>query len=388
MNDSSSLTPLMREDDFHAMRLAFIGMRGLPADMPKAGGGERETEAKTIRLAQRGHQVTVYCRWHFNRHPNTPYQGVRLVSLPSIPTKSLDTITHTFLATCHAWLANTADILSYHGMGNGLFVPLAKLLGKKTVVYMDGIDWERPKWGRMARLALKIAAKISLRWSDAVYVDNHISQRQFLDLFHQSPEVITLGADLWEDPGFDRLSHYGLVSNAYILFVGLLKPDKGVHILIQAYEKLETDLPLVIVGDSPDRDDYVQKLKSTTDTRIKFLGYVYGIDARQLFTNAKIYVQPSIMEGNSPALMSAMACGRCVVVSDIDQNLETMGGAGRSFQSENPDHLQQVLGELLADPQQAKKLGEEARNRIRKVYNWEKVVTDLEKLYDCIDEEA
>jgi len=388
MSEQLSMSLKSQDNSAGRLRLAFMGMRGLPADLPKAGGGERETEAKTTRLASRGHQVTVYCRWHYNRLPATPYQGIHLISLPSIPNKNLDTVSHTLLATLHAWLKNTADILSYHGMGNGLFVPLAKLLGKKTVVYMDGIDWVRPKWGRLARIALKIAAGVSLRWADAVYVDNRVSQDQFNELFHKSPAVITLAADLWEDPGSDRLASFGLSPGDYILFVGLLKPDKGVHILIEAYEKLKTQLPLVIVGDSPDRVDYVHKLKSTPDTRVKFLGYVYGHDARQLFSNCQIYVQPSLMEGNSPALMSAMACGRCVVVSDIEQNLETLGGAGRSFQSENAESLRLVLEDLIANPKQAEKLGVEAQNRIREVYNWDKVVTDLEKLYYCLTRDS
>ena len=168
-------------DDHQAkrLRISMIGMRGLPADLPKAGGGERETEAKAVRMAERGHEVTVYCRWHYNRDPDTPYQGVKLISLPSIPTKNLDTPTHTLLSTLHVLFRNTADIISYHGMGNALFLPLAKLGRKKTVVYMDGVDWERPKWGKLARTMLKVAARFAFRWADVVYVDNHASAEAF-----------------------------------------------------------------------------------------------------------------------------------------------------------------------------------------------------------------
>jgi len=364
-----------------SLRLAFIGMRGLPADLPKAGGGERETEAKATRLAQRGHQVLVYCRWHYNRHPSSPYKGVQLLSLPSIPTKNLDTVSHTLLATIHTCITDSADIISYHGMGNALFVPLIKLARKRCVVYMDGVDWERPKWGWIARRALKLAAKIALRWADAVYVDNYSSQALFQKSFGKSLQVITLGADFWNDPGVDLLEQYGLQPNRYLLFVGLLKPDKGVHILIKAYEKLNTDIPLVIVGDSPDGGIYVEQLKSTNDKRIHFLGYVYGKAAQQLFANALIYIQPSLMEGNSPSLMSAMACQRCVVVSDIDQNLETIGEAGLSFRSNNPESLRNVLFQLLSNPEMIKALGIKAKQRIETTYTWEAIVDQLEKLY-------
>jgi glycosyltransferase involved in cell wall biosynthesis len=367
--------------NFRSLRLAFIGLRGLPSDLPKAGGGERETEAKATRLVKRGHRVLVYCRWHYNRHPASPYQGIRLLSLPSIPTKNLDTVSHSLLATIHACVTDSADIISFHGMGNALFVPLVRLARKRCVVYMDGIDWERPKWGWMARRALQLAANMALRWADEVYVDNRSSQALFQKSFGKSPQVITLGADLWADPGTDLLQQYGLQPHRYLLFVGLLKPDKGVHILINAYEKLHTDIPLIIVGDSPDGGTYVEQLKSTSDKRIHFLGYVYGKAAQQLFANALIYIQPSLMEGNSPALMSAMACQRCVVVSDIDQNLETVGEAGLSFRSNDPDSLRNVLAQLLNNPGKIKVLGSKARERIETTYTWDAVVDQLEQLY-------
>jgi glycosyltransferase involved in cell wall biosynthesis len=163
--------------------------------------------------------------------------------------------------------------------------------------------------------------------------------------------------------------------------VGLLKPDKGVHVLIKAYEGLETDIPLIIVGDSPDAGPYVQQLKSTRDRRIRFLGYVYGQSARQLFANALVYIQPSLMEGNSPALMSAMACQRCVIVSNIEQNLETIGSAGLSFRCNDPDDLRQVLAKVLKDPEEIQYLGKKARERIESTYTWDVVVDQLERLY-------
>ncbi len=366
-------------------RLAFIGMRGLPADLPGAGGGERETEAKATRLAERGHPVTVYCRWHYNRRPKSPWRGLTLVSLPSIHTKNLDTVSHTLLATLHVLLRDTADVVNYHGMGNALFAPLLRLGGKRVVIYMDGIDWERPKWGRLARLALRTAAGMAFRWADAVYVDNQASQIRFQEVFGRAPRVITLAADVWPDPGHDQLTTYGLEPDGYILFVGLLRPDKGVHVLVEAYHRLETTVPLVIVGDDPDHGEYAERLKRSADGRVRFLGYAYGSAARQLFANCLIYVQPSVMEGNSPALMSAMACGRCVVVSDIEQNRETVGLAGLTFRSQQAPDLRRALAEALASPARVRELGQAALDRIHSVYNWNRVIDQLEALYRALD---
>lgn len=371
----------IEETTKRSLRIAFIGMKGLPPDLPGAGGGERETDAKAKRLAQRGHDITVYCRWSFVRHPQSPYYGIRLVSLPSLRRAGLEMLSHTPLATLHAVTTNAADIISYHGMGNALFLPLAKLGGKKTVIYMDGIDWERPKWGRMARFLLKLGASMAFRWGDAVYVDNQVSLQQFAQLFGKAPQVITLAADVWEYPGDGVLQDLGLEKDNYILFVGMLRPDKGVHFLIDAYAKLKTDIPLVIVGDNPDDPDYVSNLKAKSDQRVKYVGYQYGTAARQLFANCLIYVQPSVMEGNSPALMSAMACGRCVIVNGIEQNLETIGDAGVACTPGNVNELANLMNDLLIDRERAYKLGQKARERIERVYNWESVVDQLESLY-------
>ena len=371
-NTNSSRKPL---------NLTFIGMKGLPPDRPGAGGGERETDAKTRRLAARGHNVTVYCRWNYYRHPPENYEGVRLISLPALNPPGLQMLSHTFLATLHTIFTRKTDVVSFHGMGNALYLPLVKLAGKKAVVYMDGIDWERPKWGKNARRMLKLAAASAFRWADAVYVDNVTSQKQFGEHFGQEPLVITLAADLWDPPGTDLLADLDVQPENYILFVGMLRPDKGVHLLIDAYNKLDTDVPLVIVGDNPDNLDYVNKLKSAANDNVKFLGYQYGQAARQLFANSLIYVQPSVMEGNSPALMSAMACERCVVVNGIDQNRETIGDAGIAFEAGNSDDLSVKLAELLQDRSRIKELGSEALQRINEVYNWNRVIDELNELY-------
>jgi glycosyltransferase involved in cell wall biosynthesis len=363
------------------LRLAFIGMKGLPPDLPGAGGGERETDAKARRLAERGHQVTVYCRWNFVRHPQSPYHGVRLISLPAWPRAGLEMLTHTPLATLHVLMTDSADIISYHGMGNALFLPLAKLGGKRTVVYMDGLDWERPKWGAAARLLLRLGAAAAFRFADAVYVDNIATQQRLGTASGKFPEVITLAAETWEPPGDCHLSELGLEAENYILFVGMLRPDKGVHLLVDAYSRLETKVPLVIVGDNPDDPSYVQALRQRSDGRVKYLGYQYGLIARQLFAHCLIYVQPSVVEGNSPALMSAMACGRCVVVNGIDQNVETIGDAGIACKPGDIADMQTQLSSLLDDRPRIGRLGAEARRRIMAVYDWNAVVDRLEQLY-------
>jgi glycosyltransferase involved in cell wall biosynthesis len=164
----------------------------------------------------------------------------------------------------------------------------------------------------------------------------------------------------------------------------MLRPDKGVHLLIEAYSQLDTEVPLVIVGENPDDPAYVKSLKEASDERVKFLGYQYGVAAQQLFANCMIYVQPSVMEGNSPALMSAMACGRCVVVNGIEQNRETIGDAGIAFEAGDAADLKDKLEQLLKDPERIRTYGDKAQQRINNVYNWERVVDRLEQVYENV----
>jgi glycosyltransferase involved in cell wall biosynthesis len=361
-----------------AKRIAFMGIRGLPPDLPGAGGGDRAIDAQATRLAARGHEVTVYCRWNYLRHPPANYKGVRLRSLPTLTGAGLETLSHTFLSTLHTLFTNSADIVCFQGMGNALFIPLLKIGGKRSVVFMDGIDWERPKWGPVARMLLKMGAASAYHWGDAVTVDNRISQERFVEIYGREPKFISLGSDIWEPPGDDLVRALGLTPNNYILFVGMLRPDKGVHLLIDAYNELDTDVPLVIVGDTFDNPTYKQTLIDSAGENVHFLGYRYGLEAQQLFANCLIYVQPSIMEGNSPALMSAMSCGRCVVVNGIDQNRETIGEAGVAFEAGDVADLQKTLSALLQNPAEIDKFGALALQRIKDVYDWERVVDQLE----------
>jgi glycosyltransferase involved in cell wall biosynthesis len=298
----------------------------------------------------------------------------------------LETMSHTFLATLHTLFTNSADIVCFQGMGNALFIPLLKLGGKRTVVFMDGIDWERPKWGFVARTLLKLGASSAYRWGDAITVDNISSQQRFAEIYGRQPQFLPLGADLWETPGDDIVRELGLTSNNYILFVGMLRPDKGVHMLVDAYTQLDTDVPLVIVGDTFDQHEYKQSLIDAADDRVHFLGYRYGEEVKQLFANCLIYVQPSIMEGNSPALMSAMACGRCVVVNGIEQNRETIGDAGIAFAEGDVDDLRAKLAQLLSDRAMLDTFGAQAKQRIIDNYSWDRTVDRLQVILEAVEQ--
>jgi glycosyltransferase involved in cell wall biosynthesis len=359
----------------------MLGGRGVPAHY---SGSETCVEEVGARLAARGHEVVVYCRRHNSQLTAASYRGMRRVVLPSLNSKHLDTPTHTLVALVHNYTHAPADILHFHGVGNSLFLPWIKLLPGKKVITVDGPDWERPKWGPLARRVLKTSAHLAMNLADIVINDSRTSQQYYQQHFHRQTRYIPYGADVTSIEASDALQAYGLGRRRYLLFVGRLVPDKGAHLLVEAFQKVKTDLELIIVGDSPLFPDYIRQLKSTQDPRIRFLGFVFDEPYRQLCAHAYVYVQPSLVEGTSPALLAAMGLGNCVVVNSIPENLETIGQAGLAFACNDPLDLRRILQLLIDDPKLVEHYRVLARQRVREAFSWDTIALTHEELYQSI----
>ena len=359
--------------------IAILGTRGLP---PRYGG--RETAADEIgrRLVGRGHEVIVYCR-NYNSAPPRPrkYLGMRLVHLPSLRHKNLDTLSHLLASLAHLLFHRRPDVVVLSGSGTALAIPILHLFGLKTVMWVDGKAWTRGKWGGFARWYLKRSAIYGVRHSDAIVTDTPLAHRFYLEEMGRDTTYIPYGANIEEVRGTETLDRLGLTPGDYLLFVGRLVPEKGVQYLIEAFEGLSTDRRLVIVGDDPYNPDFVQQLKSTADPRILFTGYVFDEGFRQLMKNCRIYVQPSDVEGTSPVLLSAMAYGRPVVVNGIPENLNTIGDAGFAFPPGDVFALRALLEGLLEDEGKLREMGRRGVQRIRAHYDWDRISDRFEELF-------
>jgi glycosyltransferase involved in cell wall biosynthesis len=360
------------------MRIAMMGSRGVPA---RYGGSETAIEEVGRRLVERGHQVVVYCRRHNNSATLRWHLGMERVVLPSAHTKNLDTPSHTLLSMMHALAFRKADLLHFHGVGNALFLPALRPLPTATVVTVDGPDWERPKWGGLARWSLRFSARLAVALADALIIDNRPSQRYFAEHFGTEGHYIPYGAYLVDEPEADALESFGLHDRGYVLFVGRLIPDKGVHLLVEAFEGVQTDLQLAIVGDNPYFPDYIRRLKSTRDPRIRFLGYQFGAPYRQLCSHAYLYVHPLLVDGTSPALLQSMGFGNCILTSDLPEAMDVVGDTGFSFRTNDVNHLRLALQELIDRPDMVEEGRRRARERVGRLYNWDLVTDQHEELY-------
>jgi glycosyltransferase involved in cell wall biosynthesis len=372
--------------DVARLRVAQSGIRGVPANY---GGSETAVEEIGRRLAAGGAEIVVYCRRHKSQTDDREYLGMQRVVLPSIATFHLDTVSHSLLSSLHVLLRNRADVVHFHGMGNALCLPLFAFSTKKTVITVDGPDWERPKWGPLARRVLRFSARLAVRLADHLIIDNRPSVAYFLSTFRVNDDVFTYipyGASVDRPQEVDELGQLGLEPRGYLLFVGSLVPDKGPDTLIDAYCKVGGDMPLVIVGDTSFRSEFRERLHEAAarDPRIRMLGYAYGDRYRQLVANAYAYVHPPRREGTSPALLQAMAYGNCIVLNSLPEALEVAGGAALVFALNDPDDLARTLERVLADESLAARLRDSALVRIRDEYDWDKVAEAHRRVYERV----
>jgi glycosyltransferase involved in cell wall biosynthesis len=354
------------------MRVAVSGIRGVPANY---GGSETAVEEIGERLVKHGEDVIVYCRSHNSTVDARTYKGMRRVTLPSVNTFQLDTISHSVLAALHVRLRNSADVVHFHGLGNGLVLPLLWGSGKRTVVTIDGPDWTRPKWGRLARLALRIGASCCVKWADELIIDNHPSINYFRKHYGVRGTYIPYGANRDRPRQTGYLQGLGLAPRRYVLFVGALVPDKGPDLLIKAYQGVQTDLPLVVVGDSPFAASYGDLVRdlAARDPRIMMLGYVRGHNYRELVHHAGIYVHPLRSDGTSPALLQALGSGNCIVVNSVPETLSAVGDAAVSFRRNDPLDLAAKLQMLLSEPALVDEYRKRALELAAREYDWDRV---------------
>lgn len=363
------------------LKIAMIGIKAIPA---RFGGFETAADEISRGLVRRGHHVVVYNRSGMSHHPEADYEGVQLVTLPTLRSKNLSTIFHAFLATIHV-VFNRVDVVHYFTTGTTLFAPIPRILGMRAVCSVDGTDWQRGKWGGFARWYLRLSERFAAQFCNGLISDSQAVYRYYRENYNIDSSLVTYGIREATYVGDEWLKSFGLGNRDYILFVGRLVPENNIHHLISAFETLKTPKKLVIVGDDPWEKDYVRSLKSTRDPRVVFTGAVYGAGYEQLQRNAYVFVLPDEVGGTHPALVEAMGYGNCVLVNDTPSNLEVIDEAGFSYRgSEGAADLEAQLQMLLHDPELVGEYRRKAYQRAQAHYRWEKVVQSHEILYQHV----
>ncbi len=373
-----------RPPGWRPLRIAMVGQKGMPATY---GGIERHVEEMSARLVALGHEVTVYCRTSYDAMPMDQYRGVRLRRSPTVASKHLDAIVHSAIATAAA-LKDRPDVLHYHGIGTALVAPMPRYLSRVPVVQtVHGLDNQRAKWNRLARLALGTAHWLSGHVPHVRVAVSRTLATHYEERFGTRTRYVPNGvAEPKRVPAHQIGPRFGLTPGRYLLLVGRLVPEKAADLLVRAFRRTPGDVKLALVGGSSFTDDYVDTLRAAAgdDPRIVFTGFAYGDLLAELYTHAAAFVQPSRLEGLPLTLLEAASYGLPLVASDIHPHVEllhTDAPGRRLFRDGDEDDLAAALARVLADPAAERHGAVAYGDRLRAAYTWDAAAREVEQLY-------
>lgn len=370
-----------------ALRIAMLGHKFIPS---RDGGIEVVVGELSRRLVRLGHQVTCYNRTNAEqkaakRKEALPraYEGVRLIWVPTIDRAGLAAVSSSVFATVRAAFG-PYDIVHIHAEGPSVICWLPRLMGKKVVVTVHGLDHQRQKWGRFASAYILHGEKAAVRFAHQIIVLSKSAQAYFKKKYGRDTVLIYNGIVPAEPREAKEITErFGLKKDGYILFLSRLVPEKGVHYLIEAYRKTRTDLKLVIAGASSNTDEYTRTLHDMAkdDPNIVFTGFVQGTLLEELFSNAYLYVLPSDLEGMPISLLEAMSYRCCCLTSDISECTDVMGGTGVSFKKGDVDSLREKLQLLCDQPEFAAQRKPGKEGDVSSLFSWDAMVEKTAALY-------
>ncbi|MGA8599769.1 MAG: DUF1972 domain-containing protein [Bryobacteraceae bacterium] len=354
------------------MRIALLGTRGIPASY---GGFETFAEELSVRLADRGHDVTVYCR---APHHEAAYRGVNLVYVPTIRHKYFDTVAHTCLSTFSA-LTRRYDVMLYCNAANAIFTWMPRLMGTPTALNVDGLERHRKKWNQLAKNWYLLSEWLSTWCCSEVVTDAARIQEYYFERFGKSSTFIPYGAEVGRVQAVDEIVKLGLEPGRFLLYVSRMEPENNALLVREAFENIKTDMKLALVGSAPYAADYIRKVKQTSDPRILMPGAIYGEGYRQLQSHCFAYIHATEVGGTHPALIEAMGRSAMVLYLNNPENEEAAGGAGISFEPETLAARLQWAVDVSDD--ERRHWGCLARRRVEERYSWDSVTNVYERLF-------
>lgn len=355
----------------------MVGTRGVPA---RYGGFETAIEEIGERLASRGHDVTVYCRTSRAETPRE-HRGMRLVALPALRSKSLETLTNTVISAGHALWNEPQDVAFVFNAANAPFIPLLRRRGTRIVTHVDGLEWRRAKWGRRGRSYYRMAESLAVRWSDALIADANGIARYYEDEFRASTEVIAYGAPILRQLGTDHLHELGACARQFHLVVARLEPENHVDLIVRGYRSSSARFPLLVVGSAPYAAAHSQQIRrlAETDPRIRLVGAVWDqalLD--QLYGHAVLYLHGHSVGGTNPSLLRAMGAGAATAAFNVVFNAEVLGAQRRLFTDEAT--VADLVERAERDPVGTQSYGRALQARASARYRWDDVADEYEGL--------
>ncbi len=360
------------------MRIAIVGTRGVPASY---GGFETFAEELGRRLVDRGHHVTIYGRPGFVDRAIESYRGIRVVVVPAIRTKHLETVSHTFFTALKLRRRET-DVVLMCNAANAPFIPLFRMRGLPVAINVDGLERNRRKWGRAGRTYYRLCEGWAARWPDAVITDAEVIRTYYREVHGIESTMIAYGADLPRPKSTGQLNELGVSPGEYGLYVSRFEPENNPDRVAEAWVRSSTRRKLVMLGGAPYAPELTRRLHEIADERIILPGPIYGEAYRQLLFNCRLYLHATEVGGTHPALIEAMGAGRPVAVLETPENREVAGDAGVFYSFDGPSPLDTLLDTVLEDDRRLDALGRAAGTRAVTRYSWNAVTDAYERLLE------
>lgn len=357
--------------------------------LSREGGIEIVVKELCTRMAKNGYTVTCYNRsgHHVSGaeyDKKTEYEGINQKCVPTIEKKGLAAVSSSFFAALYSAFGKY-NVVHIHAEGPAFFSWLPKLLGKRVIVTVHGLDWQREKWkSGFGSKFIKQGEKNAVKYADEIIVLSKGVHDYFRNQYGRETRFIPNGVNRPEIRKAELITDkFGLTKDSYILFLGRLVPEKGIRYLVEAFKNVKTEKKLVIAGGSSDTDSFMKELKELAkdDKRIIFTVFVQGQMLEELYSNAYIYTLPSDLEGMPLSLLEAMSYGNCCLVSDIQECTEVVEDKALIFKKSNVQDLQNKLQEACDRTEKVMELKQQAADYICKKYNWDDVVEETLKLY-------
>lgn len=367
------------------MKVAVVGTRGFPNVQ---GGVETHCENLYAKLAEKGVEVTVYSRRPYVDPSVRAYRGVRLVPLAAIKQKFLEALLHTAYGIVRAKL-DGAQLVHIHAIGPSFCAPLAKLLGLKVVTTHHGPDYARAKWNKFARKFLKHSEKVGARRSDKVISISGLISKDLYARFGVDSPVIPNGIKVHSEAfGEQMLQKYGLEKRRFILSVGRLVPEKGMHDLVDAFRRTglaERGWKLVIVGGADHRDKYSLELEARARAvpGVVMTGFMHSDLIGELYHWRGLFVLASYHEGLPIVLLEALSHGPEVLVSDIAPNKEVGLPKDRYFETADVEDLARKIKHFAEHPKPWTEFGFDPQKVLEK-YSWDRIADETLKVYQTV----
>lgn len=372
------------------MRIVMLGHKRIPS---REGGIEVVVEELATRMVERGHKLYCFNRKghhvagvEFDSKHYKNYKGIECKEVFTVNRKGIAAMTASVFGAIRAAFGRY-DIVHFHAEGPAFMCWLPKLFGKKVIVTIHGLDHMRAKWGKFARWYIMCGEKNAVRFADEIIVLSDNVKRYFKERYNKETVFIPNGVNRRVSREANKIkSLWGLEKDDYILYLGRIVPEKGIHTLIAAFKMCNTNKKLVIAGGSSDTAEYMQQLKTLTgdDERVIFTGFVQGRVKHELYSNAYLYVLPSALEGMPLSLLEAMSYGNCCLVSDISECTEVIGEKGFSFKQGNALELNDKLRYLIEHPDIVADTRKDVTEYICQKYNWEEVVDQTISVYEKV----